>query len=95
MLLRAHERGGGGCVAVLACEVQHRRMTVLLVIGGLLTLLAVACWWEARSGKPGWGQHLAGGQVPTPRSAATSAKAGVAGTVALGTFLGMDGGGDG
>lgn len=69
-------------------------MTTLLVIGGLLTLLALACWWEARSGKPAWGQHL-GHDGPTTRDGSKAAKTGLAATVGTAAVIGFDGGGDG
>jgi hypothetical protein len=48
-------------LAVVPREVHHRAMTVVIVIASLLAVLAVACWWEARSGKPAWGAHLGPG----------------------------------
>lgn len=70
-------------------------MTVLLVIGGLLAVLAVACWWEARSGKPAWGAHL-DTNGPTSRDATRSGKRGIAKSAGAGVaFDGLDGGGDG
>ena len=69
-------------------------MTVLLVLGGLLVLLVVACWCEARSGKPAWGEHLRT-DGPTTRDASKAAKTSLAVTLATATFLGLDGGGDG
>lgn len=69
-------------------------MTVLLVLGSLLALLAVACVWESRSGKPAWGSHLRDGQAPTPADAARSGKKAVGASVALGVMMGI-GGGDG
>ena len=68
-------------------------MTVLLVVAALLAVLAVACWREARSGRPMWGSHLERGETLTTAAAAKSAKKGVATTVALGAFMGMDGDG--
>lgn len=67
-------------------------MTALLVVGGLLTLLAVACWWEARSGRPAWGAHLPPHESPTAGGAAAAAKKGVASSLALGAIHAADGG---
>ena len=69
-------------------------MKVLLVLSSLLALLALACVWESRSGKPAWGSHLRDGQPPTPADAARSGKKAVAASVALGVMMGL-GGGDG
>lgn len=66
-------------------------MTALLVIGGLLALLALACFREARSGKPAWCAHL-GSETPSASQAAKDAKKGMATTVVLAAFLGVDGG---
>ena len=66
-------------------------MTVLLVLGSLLLVLVVACFWEARTGRPEWGASTrrredgAGGAA----AAARSAKVGIASTV---TFAALDGG---
>lgn len=68
-------------------------MTLLLVLGSLLTLLAATCLWESRSGKPAWGSHLRGGQPPTPADAARTGKKAVGASVAVGLFMGI--GGDG
>ena len=67
-------------------------MTTLLVLGGLLALLALACWWEARSGRPAWGSHLEANQAPTAGAAASAAKKGVASSLALGALHAADGG---
>lgn len=70
-------------------------MTVLYVVGSLLALLAVACWWEARSGKPAWNVHR-GGSASTTRDASNAGKKGVLGAgLGSGTAIGMDGNGDG
>ena len=70
-------------------------MTVLYVVGSLLALLAVACWWEARSGKPAWNVHPgASASAPTTRDASKAAKGGVAATLgAAGLVMGGDGDG--
>ena len=67
-------------------------MTALLVLGGLLALLALACWWEARSGRPSWGSHLPPHEAPGTGAAASGAKKGVAGSLALGALHAADGG---
>ncbi len=69
-----------------------------MIVGGLVALLALACWWEARSGKPAWGAHLNGSaarrsQASTTRGAATAAKVGMA--AALAEAVAIDAGGDG
>ena len=69
-------------------------MTVLLVVGALVALLAIACVWESRSGKPAWGAHLRDGQPPTTADAAKAGKRTVAASAALGLLMGL-GGGDG
>ena len=66
-------------------------MTTLLVIGSLLALLALACWWEARSGKPAWGEHL-GNDGRTTHDASKAAKNGVAATVGTAAVIAVDGG---
>ena len=71
-----------------------RRVTVLLVVGSLVVLLALACVWESRSGKPAWGSHLLDGQPPTTADAAKAGKRTVAASAALGLLIGL-GGGDG
>ena len=67
-------------------------MTTLLVLGGLLVLLALACRWESRSGRPAWGEHLRDGEAPTASGAASDAKKGVAASLALGALHSLDGG---
>lgn len=66
-------------------------MTFLFVVGSLLTVLAVWCWWEARSGKPAWGAHL-GPDGPTTRDASKAAKRGLAATLGTAAMMGIDGG---
>ena len=71
---------------------------MLFVVGSLLAVLAVACWWEARSGKPEWGAHLGpGGPAtgPTTRDGSTAAKAGLAATLGTAAAMFVAGGGDG
>ena len=68
-------------------------MTVLMVLGTLLSLLAIACVWESRSGRRAWGEHL-GSEAPTTAHAASAAKKGAA-AVAASAFIGMEAGGDG
>ena len=70
-------------------------MTVLLVLGGLLALLLLACWWESRSGRPAWGAHLDDRRAPTSADASRAGKRGIGTTLATGAFFGVDGGGDG
>ena len=67
-------------------------MTALLVVGSLLTLLALACWWEARTGRPAWGAHLPASEAPTAGGAASAAKKVVASSLALGVISAADGG---
>lgn len=69
-------------------------MTVLAVVGGLVLLLVLACWWEARTGRAEWGRPRPEVAPPTPADAARTAKRHVAATVAVGAFLGL-GAGDG
>ena len=66
-------------------------MTALIVLGSLLALLAIACVWESRSGKPAWGSHLRE-DAPTPGDAARTGKKAVGSSVALGVLMGIDGG---
>ena len=66
-------------------------MTVLLVLGGLLALLLVACWWESRSGRPAWGAHL-GAEPPTNAGAAKAGKRSVGAALGAAAFFGIDGG---
>ena len=69
-------------------------MVVLSVIGVLVALLVVACWWESRSGRPAWGAHLHQ-ETASPRSAARTGRKEL-GAVVLGGVLGAElGGGDG
>jgi len=65
---------------------------VLVVeVATFTALLAVACWWEARSGKPAWNVHRAA-SAPTTRDASTAAKSGLAATLgATGLVMGGDG----
>lgn len=70
-------------------------MTALLVLGGLLALLAFACWWESRSGRPAWGAHLDHREAPTTAHASRAGKTSVGATLATGALFGVDGGGDG
>ena len=65
-------------------------MTVLLVLGGLAVLLALACWWEARTGRPQWGQPRP--DALSPHEAALAAKRSIAATLVVGGMAGMDGG---
>lgn len=68
-------------------------MVVLSVIGGLLLLLALACLWESRSGRPEWGRR-ATGEAITPQQAAKQAKAQIAAAATAAVLFDM-GGGDG
>ena len=67
---------------------------MLIVLGSLVALLAIACVWESRSGKPAWGSHLQDGHPPTTADAAKAGKRTVAASAALGLLMGL-GGGDG
>ena len=78
-------------LAAMPREVHHRAMTVLIVIGSLLAVLAVACWWEARRGKPAWGAHMGPGGADDTRREGGDATAWPRG----GGGGGMDGGGSG
>ena len=70
-------------------------VVVLTVIGVLLSLLVLACWWESRSGRPAWGTHLRDSGAPGPRSAARTGRKELGGVV-LGGAIGAEmGGGDG
>ena len=66
-------------------------MTVLFVVGGLLALLALWCWWEARSGKPAWGAQV-GADGSTTHDASKAAKGSLAATLGTAAVMGADGG---
>ena len=66
-------------------------MVVLLVIGALAVLLAGACVWEARTGRPQWGSPR-GPVDPSARQAA-GRNAGVSAAAAY--WMVEGGGGDG
>ena len=66
-------------------------MKVLLVLGGLAALLALACWREARRGRPTWGAHLRD-EPPGTVDAARGAKRGAAAAALGGLGAGLDGG---
>lgn len=70
-------------------------MLVLCVLVVLLALLALACWWESRSGRPAWGAHLRDGRPPSTHRAARTGRTEL-GAVVLGGAVGAEmGGGDG
>lgn len=75
-------------MGLAAMPVHHRAMTVLIVVGSLLAVLAVACWWEARRGKPAWGSHMGPGGAHDARGEGEGGGAWPGGG-------GMDGGGNG
>lgn len=68
-------------------------MIILWIVIGIGLLLTVACLNDVRRGRPTWGNRRPHELAPTTASAAKSAKAGIATTIAMGAFFGM--GGDG
>lgn len=82
---------GKGLLALMPREVHHHAMTVLFLVGGLLALLALWCWCEARSGKPACGAHLSPDGLTT-HDASKSAKGSLAATLGTAAVMGVDGG---